>query len=64
MLALDGDDAGHNGTKKLGAFLHSNKKKVYVAVIPNGHDVNDMSLEQFKQVIVIPYVEWVRNYKY
>ena len=63
VLALDGDNAGHLGTKKLGSFLFNNRKKVYVACVPNNHDINDMSYEQFKQMEVIPYENWVQLYK-
>ena len=64
VLALDGDDAGHKGTKKIAQFLLQNKKKVFVADVPNGFDINDMTPEQFKTLVVAPYSEWINYYKY
>lgn len=53
VLALDPDEAGINATKKLKAFLLKHNKKVYVAKIPYGKDVNDLTYEEFRNVEVI-----------
>lgn len=63
VLALDGDSAGRSGTLKLGKFLISNNKKVYVALVPDGQDINDMSEEQFKNMMVVTFDEWRNIYK-
>ena len=64
VLALDGDKAGHSGTKKIAQYLQRNNKIVYVADVPNGYDINDMTPEQFKSLVVAPYNEWINYYKY
>lgn len=64
VLALDDDEAGHLGIKKLGSFLFKNNKTVFVACVPNGHDINDMSIEQFRTMQVVPYEMWVQAHKY
>lgn len=46
ILALDGDNAGYKGTKKLYEAL-KNTKMVSVLKIPEGKDVNDLSKEEF-----------------
>jgi DNA primase len=58
VLALDGDDAGRNGTQKLGQFLMSNKKRVFVADVPEGEDINSISEEYFRQMQIFTYIEW------
>lgn len=64
VLALDGDDAGHKGTKKIGRYLQEHNKQVYVACVPDGYDINDMSSEMFKNMEVITFNEWVYKFKY
>lgn len=64
VLALDGDKAGHNGTKKIAQYLQRNNKIVYVADVPNGYDINDMTPEQFKNMEVMTYNEWIQKYNY
>ena len=63
VLALDPDEAGRNGINKLGNYLESINKRVYVADIPEGKDVNDLSFEEFRQVAVLPFWEWQTIYK-
>lgn len=59
VLALDPDDAGRKGISKLGTFLLNNtNKKIYVALLPNGRDVNDLSCEEFKTVPIVTLKEW------
>lgn len=60
VLALDGDDAGRNGIKKLGKFLINNNKEVYVACVPDNHDINDMTEEQFMQMGVVTFEEFLK----
>lgn len=48
ILALDGDDAGRNGTKKLQKALTN--KIVTTLTLPNGKDINDLSKEEFFQL--------------
>jgi DNA primase len=64
VLALDGDDAGRKGISKLGKFLQQNDKKVYVANVPDGQDINDMTPEQFKNMYIGTFNEWKSYYKY
>lgn len=53
VLALDPDEAGINATNKLRNFLLKHKKEVHVAQIPYGKDINDLTHEEFRNVIVI-----------
>lgn len=63
VLALDPDPAGKNGTKKIIDFLlEHNKYNIYVALIPKGKDVNDLTHEEFKNVEVVNYNNWLRNH--
>lgn len=62
VLALDGDDAGHKGIKKLGNHLIKNNKKVFVACVPDNKDINDMSDVEFYNMSVIPYLEWKKYF--
>lgn len=62
VLALDPDDAGRHGIFKLGKFLQENKIKTYVALIPEGKDVNDLSKEEFSQVAAVTFKEWLLFY--
>ena len=62
VLALDGDDAGRDGTYKLGTFLKANNKIVYVADVLDGKDINDMTEQQFRDMAVLTFDEW--RYKY
>ena len=63
VLALDGDSAGHKGILKLGKFLQENHKKVYVACVPNGQDINDMTVEQFMYMEVVSFNVWKKKYE-
>lgn len=64
VLALDGDIAGRNGVRKLANYLIENKKRVYVACVPDNEDINSMLPEAFNYMEVISYKEWCnRNYK-
>lgn len=65
ILALDPDDAGRKGTFKLGKYLNEvNRKNIYVADLPDGRDVNDLSFDEFRQVEVLTFKEWQLKYKY
>lgn len=48
-LCLDGDNAGRNGARKLCKNI-SKGKIVYEYLMPEGKDVNDLTLEEFRQV--------------
>lgn len=48
ILALDGDDAGRKGTQRIKEALTN--KIVMVLDVPNGKDINDLSLEEFKNL--------------
>ena len=63
MLALDGDSAGRSGTLKLGNFLNRHNKIVYVADVPIGQDINDMTTQQFKNMNILTFNEWKYIYK-
>lgn len=63
ILALDPDTAGRNGTKKIIDFLLKNHKQdIWVADLPDGKDINDLTQEQFKKVNVLPYYIWCGKY--
>ena len=64
VLALDGDDAGRNGTFKLGTFLTKNHKKVYVADVPNNLDINDLTPQQFSYMEILDFSYWKYKYGY
>ena len=52
---------GINGTRKIIEFLTYNKVfSIYVALIPKGKDVNDLTQDEFKDVEVIPYYKWIK----
>jgi len=64
VLALDPDNAGRNGTYKLGEFLLYNNKKVFVADLPDGKDVNDLTRDEFENNLsVLDYGLWKNTYK-
>lgn len=63
VLALDGDSAGRSGTLKLGNFLNRHNKIVYVADVPIGQDINDMTTQQFKNMNILTFNEWKYIYK-
>lgn len=48
ILCLDGDEAGRKGTKKLYDSLDN--KLVFIKVIPEGKDVNDLTKEEFDEL--------------
>lgn len=62
VLALDGDNAGRNGTRKLIKFLYENKRKCFIALLPDNKDINDLSFNEFKQMSVITPNEWINIY--
>ena len=65
ILALDPDDAGRNGTKKVGNYLiEHNKNRIYVIDLPDGKDINDLTQDEFKQMGLLTYKEWQYKYKY
>lgn len=53
VLALDPDEAGIKATKKLKQFLQNHKRLVHVAQVPVGKDINDLTEDEFKNMIVI-----------
>lgn len=63
VLALDPDDAGRNGIRKLINFLlQHNLKNIYVALLPEGKDINDLTTEEFKTMEIAHYKEWLHIY--
>lgn len=65
ILALDPDDAGRNGILKLGKYLQDcGRKNIYVADLPDGKDINDLTFEEFRFVEVLTFKEWQLKYKY
>ena len=65
ILTLDPDEAGRNGTNKIIKFLLENKKyNIYVSLMPDGKDVNDLTEEEFKNISVVTYKEWQRIYNF
>lgn len=63
ILTLDPDDAGRHGTYKLGMFLTKHNRKVNVCLMPDGKDVNDLTFDEFKQVEVVTFNQWLFLYK-
>lgn len=63
VLELDPDEAGRKGINKLGQFLQENHKKVFVTLLPDGKDINDLLYEDYKQLAVITFKEWKDIYK-
>ncbi len=61
VLALDGDNAGRNGIKKIANFLVENQKKVYVACVPDNEDINSLLPEVFNGMEVLKYKEWLNT---
>ena len=60
VLALDPDEAGRRGIKKLINFLVKNHKyNIYVLMVPVGKDVNDLTFEEFKNTEVMYYKNWL-----
>ena len=55
---LDGDEAGRKGNTKIANFLINNKRKVFVAYIPDYKDVNDMTEDEFINMEVESYYTW------
>lgn len=64
ILTLDPDEAGRGGTNKIIKFLLNNHRhNIYVTLMPDGKDVNDLTEEEFKNVPVVTYKEWQQIYK-
>ena len=63
VLCLDPDEAGRRGIKKIIKYLLKSKRKnIYVALMPDGKDVNDLTKEEFDTVSVVPYTEFWKLY--
>lgn len=59
VLALDPDDAGRNGTLKIGNYLMKNNRfNVYVSLIPTGKDINDLTYDEFKSTEAVKFNQW------
>ncbi|WP_304393278.1 toprim domain-containing protein [uncultured Clostridium sp.] len=58
ILALDGDAAGRKGITKIARFLMRHRKKVWVAWVYDGKDINDMTEEEFRTMQVSEYPKW------
>lgn len=59
VLALDPDDAGRKGIFKLAKFLHRYKKdNIYVALIPERKDINDLTYNEFNTLEAISIEQW------
>lgn len=63
VLCLDPDEAGRHGTLKIGNYLQKYKKTIYVADMPVGKDVNDLTKEEFSLVTILTFNEWKIKYK-
>lgn len=66
VLALDPDDAGRNGIRKLVRYMldKMNTRAIYVADLPEGKDINDLTSDEFKyQLNILTYKEWSIKYK-
>jgi DNA primase len=53
ILALDPDDAGIKGTKRLKRALGSNAICWEIEGIPEGKDINDLTLEEFNNLDLV-----------
>ena len=63
VLCLDPDSAGRNGTRKIIDYLLKHKKKnIFVTLMPEGKDVNDLTEDEFKNVEVVKYFEFYKKY--
>lgn len=59
VLALDPDEAGIKGTNKLINFLLENKKyNIYIALLPNGKDINDLTEQEFNTLHIVTYKQF------
>ena len=63
VLTLDPDEGGIKGTYRLGTYLSEYKKPIYVCIMPQGKDVNDLTYEQFCTVQVVPFKVWLNIFK-
>lgn len=64
VLALDPDEAGRKGIRKLIRFLLDNRRyNIYVMLLPNGKDINDLTQEQFRNTEVVNYKSWLGLFK-
>lgn len=60
VCALDPDEAGIKGTNRIIHFLlNKHIKNIYVTILPIGKDVNDLNEQEFKQLPVLTYREWL-----
>lgn len=63
VLALDSDEAGRKGIYKLSNFLeNNNRKNIYVALLPDGKDINDLTHEEFTDLEVVTLNRWLALY--
>ena len=60
FLCFDGDGAGTKGAKR---FIKNINKNVFIDVVklPQGKDVNDLSLEEFEALDIKEYHDWLRE---
>lgn len=63
VLALDGDKAGRKGNIKIAETLERFGKQVSVACIPDGEDVNSMTLQLWQQMEIRTYSDWLSMIK-
>ena len=65
VLALDPDEAGRNGIRKLSKYLEKyHKTNINVTLLPDGMDINDLTSDQFKQIDVLDIYTWRSIYGY
>lgn len=59
VLCLDPDNAGRNGTRKIIKYLlDKHRRNIYVAILPEGKDVNDLTKEEFNEVEIVTYKDF------
>lgn len=64
VLCLDPDEAGRKGTNKIIDFLLNNRKNnIFVTLMPEGKDVNDLTKEEFRNIEVVSYKQWKYLYE-
>ena len=63
VLCLDPDNAGRNGIRKIIKYLLKKKKRnIYVALLPDGRDVNDLTKEEFENIEIVSYIDFWNIY--